>query len=486
MLLASSNRKRSNEGYLSSPQPVPITYTVFHDNTKLQVTHEQLYAGIKANKYPMGIYVGMAPGSGICTIIAMPSNGIKSYPAEKVQEYIKSKSEAIDKLHKYVEDKGSVQVNSILKELFTVTTDLVDVPQLIFILRRYTPAQRGKMLDFLFDKVNIGIESVIALLMSQNDAKYFKLAREVLGERYTKYKIADRFLFEVQFKADVDLLCALWESGVSADRTHDEYGTLVHIAVANEDEAHAINLLKAILDKKIPYNFAGVDGESKTLLILACKLRQHNLVKFLCSLYKEQGIDIGIDSVDENNISAIQYAAAVGCSPAFQCLLDAGADCAGVEDYLSCTVEHVAEILRSIHVEPDRDYRAPHNWLYNPVGFGCINQNNSPDAHKRVLISFQGKHTEVLRKAVEEAVPFSMNDERYLYSYLHQLQSIITELFGTQEKFLIWALAPTQGDYVPAPEGKSILDVCMEGQGLVQKCWERHQRSSKPAHALKL
>lgn len=398
---------------------------------------------------------------------------------------------AILKFQEYVSKKDNCpeKLKQIQGELFCLENDFYHMPQLLFILRRFTTHQRQLMLKVMFDKMDISVLPILLMIMRLRAPEYFLLAHEILGSRYTEFMLQGKVPFEFFFVTGTytpetfDMLCTLWQNGISPNRKHYKFGTIIHSIVANEVQDSAIQLLRAMLSKNIQYNFAATDAEGKTLLILACKLRLSRLVKFLVEIAKSNGCDIGLDVVDQYDMSAVQHAAALGCLPAFKLLLEAGANMDGIEKHLSCTRARVASILRSIHVEPNRDYRAPHNWLYfNDAMHSPVMYANSPDEYSRVLISLAPGHVDVLRKAVLEAYEQCKDGDLTLSRYyLHQLYQIINaEFSGSEEEFLAWLISDN-----PVPkEAKSILDVCVEGQVLVQRCWENHNQASNKRHSL--
>ncbi|MFM8454678.1 MAG: ankyrin repeat domain-containing protein [Gammaproteobacteria bacterium] len=177
-------------------------------------------------------------------------------------------------------------------------------------------------------------------------------------------------------KKSLNALKALIAYGIPVNQSLDDAGTFLHVTLANEMSDLVIAFISSIEDLKIQYKNAAFDytlqdGEGKTLLLLAVKTGQTTVVEKLSQI-AHKGQSIGIEITDHTGRTPLQYAIALGHTRIAELLLNLGAslkfqDTEGHDGewYLNQVSNTELEaILRSIHIEPERDSKAPHNFLY--------------------------------------------------------------------------------------------------------------------------
>lgn len=203
-------------------------------------------------------------------------------------------------------------------------------------------------------------------------------------------------------------------AGVDVNATHQSYGTFLHVLTANEKSLAVLECMKVLTEnetkKKCKFDYTIRDSEGKTLLLLAVKTNQTTIIQKLQE-YHHQGKDVGVDIADNAGRTPLLLAAALGNKVAVQALLDMGANVTcvdkqgrGLNWYATAPKEEVIKILSSIHIEPNRDKYAPHNWLYfNDSLASTLVCDKSPDPEGRVLISRQEPHWKLIQDVLKAA-----------------------------------------------------------------------------------
>ncbi len=233
-------------------------------------------------------------------------------------------------------------------------------------------------------------------------------------------------------------------------------GTFLHVLLANELTEVALNCIDVVeKSKKIPFVYTARDEEGKTPLLIACKLCQVKVVnKF--RILKNQGVDVGVNICDKKGRTPLLIAAALGQKKIVSYLLQMGADLdigdnegRNLDWYISAPKEAVADILKSIYVEPERSLHAPHNWIYfnDPLARPLVVEE-SKEEHKRVLISGTEENAQLIDRVLTCARDHDVN------LYFHILSQVRPLL--EQDK-------------------RTILDACLAGQREVSLLIARHR-----------
>jgi ankyrin repeat protein len=202
--------------------------------------------------------------------------------------------------------------------------------------------------------------------------------------------------------------------GANVNAISFHIGTLLHCIIANEREAAAIKyieqlealrknpLLQARIARgelkaeHVHYQYNIVDHENKTPLLLAAKTGLNKLLIKLLNLHAK-GFDIGLDIADDQGRTPLLIACALGNYQAVTLLAKAGAKLdakdkygRGIVEYSHLNQEEIAEIIRSMHTDPERSHGMNNSWLMgdghrllaqNPKGeYECVllNRKNIP------------------------------------------------------------------------------------------------------------
>ncbi len=184
-----------------------------------------------------------------------------------------------------------------------------------------------------------------------------------------------------------------------------EVGTFLHVVIANEETKCFSEGLALVKDK---FDASLVDGENKTILVTAAKVHQEGMV---IDIAKTFGTKAMLNHRDESGRTALHYCYAYGMKNAAKELKKSGArddipdnDGLTARDYLDkLTKGDVENMLRSIEVHPDRDFKAVRNsitdGMFTPVHvFGKQVLSTQENLHRNANIliadyNLQGKNS---------------------------------------------------------------------------------------------
>ena len=225
-------------------------------------------------------------------------------------------------------------------------------------------------------------------------------------------------------------------------------GTALHLAMANEGFDGTTNQAQAkyLIDQLIayPYNWDLKDGEGKTILILAAKLRATDVLEKLLSIRRTEKLAIDLDAQDNQGRTALHFCSALGNLAAVVALYQAGAlinkhDNNGkdVLAYAALDESSVRKILQEIHIDPERDEKALHNYFidieYQPIYTGENCKENHFKATKVNAESILSTLIPILQLRKYDDENVKAYDERFI-----QIQCQLT--------------------------GRSLIQACQEGQ----------------------
>lgn len=197
--------------------------------------------------------------------------------------------------------------------------------------------------------------------------------------------------------------------------------------------------------------------EGKTILCLAAKMREVGIVRKLCELKKE-GCKINLDLPDEHGRTALFYSCVLGDLESTKALLEAGANPNSVEQVLIDSFRNnpteIANILKSVAIDPDRDEKALSNFFIHP-------NNHQPklfDDHK-------------INKGNEKTIISTINHIKNKPTEYEQ--TLTTEAREEFVKFARMQILDSKGKSFLT--GKSLLQSCLDGQ---VKCFDFLSRMS--------
>ena len=159
-------------------------------------------------------------------------------------------------------------------------------------------------------------------------------------------------------------MLARYQTDINSISTDLPVGTFVHIMLANELFKGARDAIRLPLMRK-QFDPSSIDGEKKTIPIIAAKVRAETFLLELANLYPGK---LALDAQDENGRTVMHYCFGLGLIKAAQRYTDLGASL-DIEDqngrtpidYLNLSPEETSEILRSIEIYPGRDVSARRN-----------------------------------------------------------------------------------------------------------------------------
>jgi len=157
--------------------------------------------------------------------------------------------------------------------------------------------------------------------------------------------------------------------------------TLLHFTLANEHYNLFVKIISLAETNKHPIDYTIQDGEGKTLLHLAVKLRKKEMVSYILMKMKEaklspQDIAAIINDSGCYGIPLIHIAAIFGGVEIFQLLKENGTDLNKKDKYgrdlfsvLQSTDNDLRAdlLLRSVAIDPGRDIHASNNFFRDPL-----------------------------------------------------------------------------------------------------------------------
>lgn len=173
-----------------------------------------------------------------------------------------------------------------------------------------------------------------------------------------------------------DFVILAFNSGADINLLHPITGSALHACLANElfscnGDWHSLWLMEQLAGRD--FNWNALDIEKKTPLILACKMGpgHESEVLFLLQLKQERQKNIDVNCQDTDGRTALHYACLYGMERVAKKLVELGANINCVDkngkppkEYASFSKEKTAAILRSIHIDPNRNAGALNNDLY--------------------------------------------------------------------------------------------------------------------------
>lgn len=235
--------------------------------------------------------------------------------------------------------------------------------------------------------------------------------------------------------------------------------TPLHLFLANELISEALKLITLARDK-LDINLK--DGESKTPLLLAAKIRSKEVVTALLDTFKGK---INVNADDDKKRTALHFACAYGDVEMAAMLIAAGADI-NAKDHRDNTPLHYANakeasvraILEGIEIHPDRDIHAKRNAVTNTQMFSLR-----------------------IGKDQEEVLATKSNLRQHIGTFL----AIVSQVSNHHREKDIQFLSEQLEQFA----GKSLITVCMEGHAAVVKLllqndadvWISNMKGNKPS-----
>lgn len=407
--------------------PLTKVETLYQLSDGRKVNEKTLAAMLVSGEASYGIYSSYTPGIGAMFTLSYPNveRGIN----ENDQEQLALILDIINRKDFSETSKQTIQ-NCFEKSDF-LRFHLIDlmlprnfyVPKnvLHYKLQSLTKKQQQTLFNLFLEAGAYYEHLLIHPLFNKDDLKNFI---ELFGPNFLNKKIVKQYpLITTFFMGDlskervidgIEKLRFAVENGVDIHQSHHEHGNLLHVIIANELQFVPTiieELEKFRQNKKCQFDYRLQDAEGKTPLLIATKLNHQLTIRALCKLSK-QNIDIGINIPDQEGRTPLLIAAALGNVEAVKLLLDNGADLQavdkegrGIEFYMNASEQLIRSILLSIHVEPERDVNAPHNWLsFNDIFAMPLASDKSKELHHRVLISQKKEHFQLIREVYKEAL----------------------------------------------------------------------------------
>lgn len=141
-------------------------------------------------------------------------------------------------------------------------------------------------------------------------------------------------------------------------------GTALHVRLANEDHDQALAILRSSLVRDT-LNPSLLDGEKKTISIIAAKVRSEAVLLELANLYPTK---LAIDAQDDQGCTVLHYCFGLGLIEATRRYMALEPNLTlkdnkgrTAPDYLKLSPEETGNILKSIEIHPGRDAGAIKN-----------------------------------------------------------------------------------------------------------------------------
>ncbi|HSW92718.1 MAG TPA: ankyrin repeat domain-containing protein [Gammaproteobacteria bacterium] len=245
-------------------------------------------------------------------------------------------------------------------------------------------------------------------------------------------------------------------------------GTPLHLTLANENTALAIEVLREIIAiekqrKKNILDLSIVDLEGKSLLILAAKARQWGFIRELFLHAGERTKSI-IHLKDHAGKTALYYAALYGEVEIVKLLVEAGADIKTI-DQQALNEQTVRDTLWSIEIHPDRSISAALNVIpassRNPYDYTSIPNEVILQTKSMAQNCKKKSETDKLLVIIQSVEEILCNPGNYILATDGHLKILCnyTDVFcGEGYKKLL-----KQQSFSP----KSVVTHCLEGHPLV-------------------
>lgn len=258
-------------------------------------------------------------------------------------------------------------------------------------------------------------------------------------------------LHRAVIKSDKSLMQFLISNGANINIREylDNFGTPLHICIANENFDVAPFMIDVAAKSKYPCDFTVRDFEEKTALIIAAKTRASELVKKICTIDKSC-----VNLQDNQGRTALHYACVLGDVHSVRALLAAGAD-VSIQDkngntpahFASSGLMHIKEVLESIHIDSRRDSGASSNAIYDCKGVLTLRKSLVKEHYSNI------KTTELTVKKTNKKlfseILFCAENRAYLIEIFKNCSAFDKQLLAEQLSKL---------------SNKSLEQVCLEGQ----------------------
>jgi ankyrin repeat protein len=188
---------------------------------------------------------------------------------------------------------------------------------------------------------------------------------------YTALHAALMAVDHFTWKERVDYLL---EKGVDPNIAESDrgYGTAFHMVLANENFNNKVRHVAAkYLISKLPnynYNWNIQDGEGKTVLLMAAKMRATEVLQLILIQKDKYKLELDLNKQDKQGRTALHFCCALGDLEGVKLLITAKA-ATDITDNQGRTALQYAEldedsikcILKEIHIDPNRDEKALNN-----------------------------------------------------------------------------------------------------------------------------
>lgn len=312
-----------------------------------------------------------------------------------------------------------------------------------------------------FKQNQLPVDSYLAIFLLPSSFLKFCLENQIFKLEVNVQHMGFTPLFNLLTSIkDMDKAVFLIKNGADINYRHPSNGTFLHSELANEAPASALRQLISIVQtaSNNAFNFALKDAGGKTPLLIAVKTCNKDALSLLLEQHNSSR-NIGLNEPDNEGRTPLLIAAALGQYDMVRMLLVAGAnpnhlDNAGrdLNWYLKAPRDFVADLLKSIHIEPERHIGAPCNYVMNSQKEYILYAKNSDDTYERLVISNKKEHFDRIKTAIAEL------ENLLKASPTHAEAKQTLSLLRDQTKCLFNHI-----------QTQSILDVCMTEQKKAQE-----------------